>query len=190
MELTLDLSPVVQLTDDELFALCAANPLMHIERESNGNLVIMAPAGGATSSRNLNILLELGNWNRLHNGGVVTGPDGGFRLPSGAMRAPDAAWTGRLRWEALSDDDREKFPPLCPDFVVELRSRSDRRGMLDAKMKEWMANGCRLAWLIDPFENEVVVYCADGSSERLGFDVTLNGEDVLPGFELDVRMLR
>ncbi|MEM1095028.1 MAG: Uma2 family endonuclease [Bacteroidota bacterium] len=190
MELTLDLSPVVHLTDDELFALCAVNPLMHIERNSDGILELGPLSSVAQGARVCNILLELGNWNRLHNGGVVTGPDGGFRLPSGAMRAPDAAWTGRLRWEALSEDDREKFPPLSPDFVVELRSRLDRRAMLDAKMEEWMANGCRLAWLIDPFENEVVVYRADGSSERLGFEVTLNGEDVLPGFELDVRMLR
>jgi len=190
MELTLDLSPVVQLTDDELFALCAANPLMHIERESNGNLVIMAPAGIGTSSRNSRIVHELMKWNDLHNGGIVSGPDGGFRLPNGAMRAPDAAWIGRSRWQTISEEDKEKFAPLCPDFVVELRSRSDRRGMLDSKMEEWMANGCRLAWLIDPFENEAVVYRADGSSERLGFEVTLNGEDVLPGFELDVRMLR
>ncbi|GAB5519584.1 MAG: Uma2 family endonuclease [Rhodothermales bacterium] len=189
MELSLDLLPVVLLTDDELFALCVAHPLMSIERESNGNLIIMTPAGGGTSSRKSNLVFELMSWNRLHQGGVVTGPDGGFRLPNGAMRAPDAAWTRRVRWKGLSDEEREKFPPLCPDFIIELRSPSDRRAALDAKMEEWTANGCRLAWLIDPVEREAVVYRADGSTEALGFDVVLSGEDVLPGFELDVRIL-
>ena len=149
---------VLNLSDDELFRLCAANPEVSIERTSEGELIFMAPAGGASSNRNSTINLELGLWNRKAGLGKVFDSNGGFVLPNGAMRAPDAAWVPKARWEALSPEQREKFPPLCPDFVIELRSRTDRLGDVQEKMAEYMANGARLGWLIDPYGGGAYVY--------------------------------
>ena len=181
---------VLNLSDGELFRLCAANPELFIERTSDGELIFMAPAGGESSSRNSTIVLRLGLWNEETRSGKVFGPDGGFVLPDGAMRAPDASWIPLEKWEALSPEQRMKFPPLCPDFIIELRSESDRLRDLREKMTEYMSNGCRLGWLIDPVEGKAYVYRPEQEVDVAGFDAVLSGEDVLPGFRLTLRELR
>jgi len=192
MELILlNTAEILTLTDDELFRLCAANRNVRIERDRDGNLILMSPSGSNTSARNSILVAELVIWNRETNPGKVFDSNGGFILPNGAMRAPDAAWIPTARWEQFSPEEQEKFLPLCPDFVVELRSPTDRLADLQLKMAEWMENGCRLAWLIDPVEKQVFIYRGDGLRSRVGsFDTVLSGEEVLPGFTLALQALR
>ncbi len=184
-------SDVVRLSDDELFRLCAANRELRIERDSNGNLILMAPAGGETSARNVNLGADLVIWNRKTRLGIAFDSNGGFVLPNGAMRAPDISWIPIERWNGLSAEQRKKFLPLCPDFVVELRSPSDRLADVKKKMQEWMDNGCRLGWLIDPEEEKAYIYRQNGDQSVVeSFDETLSGEDVMPGFVLALKELR
>ncbi len=189
--LTLLSSDVLQLTDDELFRLCAANRDLRIERDCHGNLLLMPPTGGDTSGKNSILTAELVIWNRKTRLGKVFDSSGGFVLPNGAMRSPDAAWIPTERWQRLSAAQRKKFLPLCPDFVVELVSPTDRLQDLQAKMREWMDNGCRLGWLLDPAEETAYVYRAAGALEVVDtFDAALSGEAVLPGFVLALKDLR
>jgi Uma2 family endonuclease len=189
--LTLDLSGIAAITDDELFILCQGNRDVRIERASTGELLLMAPTGGVTSSRNHEINRQLGNWNKEAKSGVAFDSSGGFILPNNAMRAPDAAWIAITRWNSLTVQQQRRFPPLCPDFVVELLSETDRLETAQEKMEEWIANGCRLAWLIDPGSEQVHIYRAHGEVGSVeGFDNTVSGEDVLPGFELELRELQ
>ncbi len=190
--LVLKTAGVLDLSDDELLRLCSANRDLQIERDRHGNLIFMAPAGSGTSNRNATLVSKLYAWNEAQGEGKVFGPDGGFRLPNGAMRAPDASWIPNARWEAFSPEEQMKFLPLCPDFLVELRSASDRLRPLQDKMAEWMENGCRLAWLIDIAGEQAYVYRAEEEEpEHVGsFDASLSGEDVLPGFQLALKALR
>jgi Uma2 family endonuclease len=185
----LDLSDVVRLSDDDLMKICAANPDLRIEQNAAGQLEIMPPAGASSSSRDIAVALALGNWNRETKAGVVFGSSAGFRLPNGAVRATDAAWVRHDRWSALTNDQQETFAPVVPDFLVEIRSPSDSISQLQAKMSEWMENGCRLAWLIDPFDHVAIVYRADGSTATQTFDHLLSGEEILPGFAFDPHSL-
>ena len=188
--LILHTSEVLTLTDDELFQLCAANRDLRIERDSHGNLILMSPAGGETSSRNIILGAELVIWNRASHLGKAFDSSGGFILPSGAMRSPDVSWIPIERWHQLGAEERKKFLPLCPDFVIELRSPSDRLKDLQKKMQEWMDNGCRLGWLIDPVEKKTYVYRENGENNVVeSFDEVLSGEDVLPGFVLELKEL-
>lgn len=188
--LTLDFSRVLSLSDDVFFRLCESNPNLRIERNAEGELEIMSPSGGRTGNRNIQIVTDLEIWNRQTASGYVFDSSTGFKLPDSAVRAPDAAWVAADRWDGLSEEEKERFPPLCPDFVVELRSPSDWLGKVEQKMDEWIANGCRLAWLIDPARAEATVYRPDGRAETVPFDAVLSGEDVLPGFELSLDKLR
>jgi len=189
--LILHTADIVRLTDDELFRLCAANRDLQIERDAQGDLIIMSPSGGETSARNGLLIAELVIWNREEGLGKAFDSNGGFLLPNGAMRAPDASWIPIARWNQLSEAQRKKFLPLCPDFVIELRSPSDRLADVQKKMQEWMENGCRLGWLIDPVEEKTYVYRETGDNTVVdSFDETLSGDDVLPGFALDLTILR
>ena len=179
----------VRLNDEELFALCAANQELFIERDADGNLIFMAPAGLGSSDRNAELLTEVKLWNRKTGSGKVFESSGGFILPNGAMRAPDVSWIPLEKWEAVAPEDRETFVRLSPDFVIELRSRTDRLRDVRDKMAEYMANGARLGWLIDPYERQVGVYRPGQESEVVGFDKPLSGEDVLPGFALDLALV-
>ncbi len=187
LPLVLRLAPVVELSDDQLLALCAINDVVWIERNARGELLLMPPAGGETSNRELEVGSQLRSWAKRDGTGVPFGPSAGFSLPNGAMRAADAAWVARARWEALSAEAREKFVPLCPDFVIELRSPSDRLRDQQDKMAEWIANGARLGWLIDRGPRQVYVYRPDAPVERLDAPTTLSAAPVLPGFVLDLR---
>ena len=186
----LEIPKNMRWSDEELFEFCQANQGLKIERTAEGQIMVAEPVGGYGSSRNAEAGADFVIWNRKTKGGKVFDSSGGFLLPSGAMKAPDVAWVRKDRWEALTEKQRRTFPPLCPDFVLELRSFSDRLPDLQAKMEEWMENGCRLGWLIDPKEGKSYVYRPDQVVEIVvGKDVILSGEEILEGFELDLGVL-
>jgi Uma2 family endonuclease len=176
----------INLTDEQFFQLCQNNRDLRFERTADGELIIMPPTGGDTSDRNADLTYQLRGWNRENKLGKSFDSSGGFKLPNGADRSPDASWIKIERWEALTPEEREKFLPLCPDFVVELRSPSDSLEKLQAKMQEYIDNGARLGWLIDPQRKVVEIYRPNQKVEIRSSPTTLSGEDVLPGFVLDL----
>jgi len=184
--LTLNLKQFVA-TSDEFFDLCQANPDLHLERTADGEVVIMPPAGGETGVGNAGIIGQLWWWNERIQQGVVFDSSTGFHLPNGADRAPDAAWVRQERWDALSAEQKRKFPPLCPDFVVELCSPTDNIKTVREKMKEYIANGARLGWLIDPEIRTVEIYEPDEEVEILYNPEQVSGEPSLPGFVLNMK---
>ena len=183
------LRPVIELTDDQLFALCQINQGLWIERTAEGDLVIMPPEGGETGSRSANLVTLVTQWAWQDGTGVTFGSSGGFILPSGAMRAPDAAWVLRSRLAALTPEQKQKFLPLCPDFVMEIRSPSGRLSTAQAKMREYIDHGARLGWLIDPASRMISVYRPNQPVEHLEDPTTISGEPVLPGFVLDLQRI-
>ncbi len=188
--LTLNVPTAVGITDEQFYQLSVANEEWRFELTAEGELIIMSPTGGESGIRNSDMNLDLGSWNRQTRLGKVFDSSTVFRLPNGAKRSPDASWVLRERWEALSIEDKRKFPPLCPDFVMELRSQTDSLEKLRLKMLDYRANGCRLGWLIDPQTPLVEIYRLDRDVETINFSFdqppTLSGEDVLPGFLLDL----
>ena len=176
----------IPLTDDQFFQLCQDNPNLRFERTASGELLIMSLTGGETGNRNIELAFQLQAWSRQNNLGIAFDSSTCFKLPNGANRSPDAAWVQREKWTALTPEQRQKFPPLCPDFVVELRSASDSLETLRAKMREYLDNGLRLGWLIDPKTEQVEIYRLGQTVERLQSPTTLLGEAVLPPFVLDV----
>lgn len=169
----------------ELFErLTIENPDARLERGRDGTLVLMPPTGADGSRRNLNLAIQLGAWNEATGLGVAFDSNGGFELPDGSVRAADAAWVSLQRWQRLTHAERETFAPLCPDFVVELRSPSDRMTDLREKMKDYIANGARLGWLIDPYEKRIEVYRPGREVEELLAPESVSADDVLPGFVL------
>ncbi|RUL88130.1 Uma2 family endonuclease [Tautonia sociabilis] len=187
--LTLRFAPEVELTDDLLWKICAANPELRIERTAGGNLEIMYPAGGESSRRNGLLTARVVLWNDGLGAdeGVVFDSSAGFTLPNGAERSPDTSWISRDRWLALTPEQRLVFAPICPDFVAELRSPSDSKRKLREKMREYLANGARLGWLIDPIDGTVEIYRPGRGPETLERPERIDGEDVLPGFVLELR---
>jgi len=184
---TLNLDPIVQLTDDAFYALCRANPEIKLERSESGELIIMPPTGGESGSQNRRLTQRLGIWTDEDGTGEAFDSSTMFQLPSGAYRSPDAAWVRLERWEALSIKQREVFPPICPDFVVELRSPSDSLKVLQDKMQEYLNNGIRLGWLIDPKGQQVEIYRQGQEKDVLSSPASLSGEKVLPGFILELK---
>ncbi len=186
LPLTLHLEPVVRLSDDQLFEFCAVNRDLRIERSSGGDLIVMSPAGGETSDRNAEITLQLGLWAKRDGRGRVFDSSGGFILPSGAMRSPDAAWVERERLRDVAPARRPKFLPLCPTFVIELRSTSDSLAPIQNKMLEYLDSGAALGWLIDPTTRQVAVYRPDREVKILEDPVSVSGDPELPGFVLEL----
>lgn len=184
--LVLRLHPVLNMTDAQFFEFCQLNRELQIERTATGDLIIMPPTGSATGGRNFKLTQQLANWTDRDGTGIGFDSSTGFTLPNGAKRSPDAAWIKLDRWNQLTEEEQERFAPISPDFVVELRSPSDNLADLQDKMKEYIENGVRLGWLIDRPQQRVFVYRVDGSVELLESPETLNGELVLPGFELDL----
>ncbi len=176
----------LQMTDEQFFALCAANDMLHFERTAQGEMIVMTPAGGETGNRNGSLIAQLWLWNRQSGLGKAFDSSTGFKLPNGAERSPDASWVAQARWDALSAEERRRFPPICPDFVIELRSPSDRPGDLQEKMQEYLANGARLGWLIDPETQQVHIYRPGHPVAVVARPANLSGEEVLPGFVLDL----
>jgi Uma2 family endonuclease len=180
------------MTDDELFAFCAANKELRIERDELGQLIIMSPSGGITGNLNFRISGIFFQWAEM-NGQLGYGFDSatGFRLADRSMRSPDVSWVRKTRWDELRLEDQEKFAPICPDFVIELRSKSDSLSQLKSKMEKWMENGCELAWLIDPIQQKTYIYQPNVAVyEVTDFDQKLSGGTLLPGFELDLARLK
>lgn len=185
--LILHLQPVVDLSDEQLFEFAGINRDLRIERNAQGELIIMPPTGGETGRRNAEIALQLGLWAKRDGRGTTFDSSTGFRLSNGAVRSPDASWVAQARLAHISDEEKRKFIPLCPDFVVELRSATDSLSVLRDKMREYLDNGTQLALLIDPEQRRVDVYRAGTEVEELSGPESVSGEPVLPGFVLDLR---
>ncbi|MEM9089615.1 MAG: Uma2 family endonuclease [Cyanobacteria bacterium P01_F01_bin.53] len=184
--LTLQFPTSTQLSDDQYYEFCRANPDLRIERSAKGELILMPPTGGETGRRNASITVQLGIWNQTAKLGEVFDSSTGFKLPNGADRAPDTSWVTSARWKALTPEQKEKFPPICPDFVIELRSSTDRLSTLQAKMQEYIDNGARLGWLINRKDKQVEIYRPEQKTEILPNPSKISGESVLPGFELEL----
>ncbi len=175
--------------DDFFFALCQANETVRLERDAIGNIIFLPPTGTETGQYNFELAVEIGIWNRHTQLGYAFDSSTGFKLPNSAVRSPDVSWVRKERMDALSDEDRQEFALLCPDFVVELRSASDELKPLKERMEEYRDNGVRLGWLIDRAGKQVFIYRENGSIEIVkGNSVTLSGEDVLPGFTLKLTL--
>ena len=185
--ITLDLNPILQLTDEQFFQLCQHHRDYQFERTKLGELIIMTPTGSETSNRNFEIGVQLGIWNKKYKLGVAFDSSGGFKLPNGAERSPDASWVRKERWNALTPEQQRKFAPLCPDFVLELLSPTDSLPKTRAKMVEYIENNARLGWLIDRKNKQVEIYRPGKEVEIRLSPVTLSGEDVLPGFVLELK---
>ncbi len=183
----LNLAPLIQhLTAEQFYELCMANKDVVMERSATGELIIMPPVGGESGEREANYITDLNIWNRQTQLGKVFSSSTVFRLPQGGDRSPDAAWVSLERWQALTPEQRRKFPPLCPDFVLELRSESDRLKPLQNKMQEYLTSGLQLGWLIDPQNQKVEIYRPHQEVEIFALPATVSGEDVLPGFRLEI----
>jgi Uma2 family endonuclease len=184
---TLQIPKSLKFTDDKFVEMVAANKDLRLELSSQGELSIMSPTGGETGNRNFEMCLDLGYWNRQNGLGKAFDSSTGFKLPNGATRSPDVSWIKIERWNALTPEQRKKFLPLCPDFVIELVSESDDLADTQAKMREYIANGLRLGWLINPKSQQVEIYRQNQEMEVLQSPTSLSGEDVLPGFILDLQ---
>lgn len=182
----LNLEPMFQLTDDAFSKLAQANPEVKFERTAKGELIVMSPTGGDTGKRNSELTFQLQAWNRQTQLGVTFDSSTLFQFPNGARRSPDGAWIPLERWEALTPEDQETFPPLCPNFVVELRSPSDSLKSLQGKMQEYLDNGTSLGWLLDPKGKQVEIYRPGQEKQVVLAPTSLSGEAVLPGFVLEL----
>jgi len=187
--ITLYLPPSIQITDNQFFELCQINELIKIERNADGSLILKPLLGGITGNINSGLTAQLANWNDDKSQGVVFGSDVGFILANGAIRSPNAAWIKLERWDALTDEEKEKFPPICPDFVIELLSPSDSLKTTQEKMKEYIDNGVRLGILINRKSRQVEIYIPGKEVEVLKSPATVSGEDVLKAFVLNLRMI-
>ena len=173
------------ISDDQLLAFSDRNRPYQVERNARGELEIMSPSGGKGSRWESRVIRELDQWAEEH-GGAAFSSAGGFHLPDGSVLSPDAAWVSEARWNALTDEQQRRFPPLCPDFLVEILSESDRLGMLKAKMQMWMENGAQLAWMIDPYEQTVRVYRAGSGAELLVLPEFVEAGEPVAGFRLNL----
>ena len=181
------LNPILQLTDQKFSEVCRANPEVKFERTSFGELIVMPPTGGESGSQNRRLTQRLGNWTDEDSTGEAFDSSTMFQLPNGAYRSPDAAWVSLLRWQALTPEERKVFPPICPDFVVELRSPTDSLKAVQNKMQEYLDNGLRLGWLINPKDQQVEIYRQGQEKEVLLAPTSLSGEQLLPGFVLKLK---
>jgi Uma2 family endonuclease len=185
--LLLDVQSItLHITPEEFGQLCQDNPDRSFELTATGELIVMAPVGGESGNSELELGIDLGNWNRQTKLGKIFSSSTIFVLPNGAQRSPDAAWVELSRWEALTPEQRIKFPPLAPDFVIELRSATDRLPPLREKMEEYKANGVRLGWLINPKDRQVEIYRQGQDVEVMQSPTILSGENVLPGLTIDL----
>lgn len=180
-----------RMTEKEFIRFCRDNRDLRIERDKNGNIIIMAAAFSLTGIYEGIVNRAVANWNAEFSNGWVFSASAGFKLPNTAIRAADTAWIANENWQALSKEAKKGFAQICPEFVVEVRSETDRLKAVKAKMQEWIENGAQLGWLIDPTKEKVWIYRADGTvTEVVGFDNTLSGENVLTAFTFDLNLMR
>jgi Uma2 family endonuclease len=188
--LVLHFTPILhKLTDEDFFELCRVNPDVRLERTAEGDLIIMPPTGGETGNQNFTLAGLFSTWVDEDGTGVAFDSSTGFRLPNGAIRSPDLSWVRQDCWRQLSPKERKGFVPLCPDFVIELRSPTDSLDDLHAKMQEYIDNGAELGWLIDPLERKVHIYSPSTKPVCLDNPATVSGNPVLPRFELKMSRL-
>lgn len=183
----LQFSPFLEMDDEQFFEFCQANSDLRIERSSQGEVIIMPPTFTETGAINFNLAIEFGIWAKKDGSGKGFDSSTGFVLPNGAIRSPDLSWIKHERWNALTAQQRAKFAHICPDFVVELRSKSDSSTKLQDKMQEYIENGVSLGWLIDPTEKRVYVYRAEKEVETLENPAEISGEPLLKGFVLNLK---
>ena len=186
MTTILKLEPAIALNDGQFFSLCQQNPDLKIERSPQGELIILPPTGGETGRKNAELIADFIIWNRQTKLGVVFDSSTCFPLPKGGDRSPDVAWIKKDRWEALTLEQQSKFPPLCPDFVLELLSPSDNLATNQAKMQEYQASGLQLGWLLNPQAQQVEIYRANQTVEILSKPTELSGESILANFMLNL----
>lgn len=186
---TIDFNPVIRLTDEQFYQLCRANPEIKFERNAKGEVLIMSPTGGETGNRNAELITEFALWNRQSQLGICFDSSTCFKLPNNADRSPDVAWIELERWNSLTPEQKEKFPPLAPDFVLELMSPSDRLQEVQEKMQEYIDNGVKLGWLIDRKKYRVEIYRPGQAVEILNNPTTISGENILPGFLLNLQIV-
>ena len=184
--ITLNLNSIIKLTSQQFYQLCEENPELKLERNANGELIVMPPTGGETGKSNSTANAQIWTWNDRTELGEVFDSSTGFTLPNKADRSPDVSWVEKSRWEALTPEQKDKFIPLCPDFVIEFLSPSDRLTKTQEKMQEYMDNGCRLGWLINRKKREVEIYRPGQEVEVVQSPQTLSGDNVLPGFVLNL----
>jgi len=190
-DIELEIPSLKNMTDDEFFNFCVQNKKTRIERDENYQIYIMPPVGNDSSAKNSIINFELFSWNKKHGKGIVFDSSAGFYLPDRSMRSPDAAWISNDRWMKIEQAEKSKFAHIAPDFIIELLSPSDRLSQLKKKMQKWIENGVLLAWLINPEDQQAILYRIDGSIETINsFEEKLSGENVLPGFELNLQDLK
>jgi len=185
--IVLDLRPVIDLSDEQFYQLCRANHELRFERTAEGEILIMPPTGSRTGQRNFMLTTLFGIWVQQDGTGVGFDSSTAFKFPNGATRSPDASWIRRERWEALTPQEKEKFSPICPDFVIELRSSTDSLAELQAKMHEYIANGVRLGWLLDPLTQTAYIYRPGAEVEIIEQAREISGEPELPGFTLNLQ---
>jgi Uma2 family endonuclease len=176
--------PETPMSDEDLMRFCAANDIARVEREVDGEILVMSPAGNRTGRRNAAIISALDTWAQMDGRGYAFDSSTGFTLPDGSMRSPDAAWVEAIRWNALPKAEQNRFSPICPDFLIELRSQTDDLAQLEAKMVRWLSNGAKLAWLIDPERQVVAVYRPADQPELLNQPTIVEGSGVVAGFKL------
>jgi Uma2 family endonuclease len=186
---TINLKPVLDISDEQFYQLCRTNPELKFERSPTKELIIMPPTGGETGSHNAEISADFVIWNRQTKLGKVFDSSTCFRLPGGGDRSPDVAWVKQTRWDSLTPEQKEKFPPIAPDFVLELTSPTDNLKEAQAKMREYRASGVKLGWLIHRKTRSVEIYRIGQAVEILDSPATLSGEEILPGFMLDLTVV-
>ncbi|PYS52581.1 MAG: hypothetical protein DMG13_15730 [Acidobacteria bacterium] len=186
IRLTLNLRSV-GLTDDQYFRLCSDNRDLRIEMTAQGDLIIMSPTNPDTGRKNAKITQRLANWTEQDGTGVCFDSSAEFRLPNGAKRSPDGAWIPKSRWNRFTKEEKQRFTEICPDFVIELRSPSDRVTEVQEKLEEYVANGSKLGWLLDPIESRATIYRPGQPPQRIDNPAIISGDPILPGFNFDFR---
>ena len=186
---TINFNAIAKITDDQFYQLCRENPDVKFERNAQGEIIVMTPTGGETGSYNFEIATDFGIWNRQTKLGVCFDSSTCFKLPSGANRSPDISWIKQERWDTLTLEQKQKFPPIYPDFVLELMSPTDSLKDTQDKMQEYMNNGVKLDWLINRKTRRVEIYPQGQEKEVLECPTELSGEDILPGFVLNLQTL-
>lgn len=182
---------MLPIDDQKFYEICKRNSRSRIERTAKGEVIVMPPTGGETGIKNSELIYQLVQWNKKYKIGYVFDSSTGFKLPSGAIRSPDLGFVYKEKWNKLSKEEKKKFPPICPDFVVEILSESDSLNESKRKMEEWIRNGCLLAWLLDSENETVYVYQKNKPLKRIrSFQKTLSSKEILPEFSLDLNELK
>ena len=186
---TINFDAIAKIDDEQFSQLCRYNPELSLEQNQKGEIIIMSPTGGETGKKNAELMIDFGLWNRRQKSGQIFDSSTCFKLPLGSNRSPDVAYIRQERWDQLTQDERESFPPIAPDFVLELMSKTDSLKRLQEKMQEYIDNGVKLGWLINPEKKQVEIYRQGQEKEVLDNPLTLSGEDILPEFILDLALI-